>query len=73
MINYCKCEELETDIKCRFSRHMADRIAEVVQKRRESEHRKCKLRQVNKYDRLKEKSSNVEKKHSKSTKQEVGG
>ena len=58
-----KCEDLETDIKYHFSRHMADK----------SEHRRCKSRQVNKYDRLKGKSSSVEKNLSKSTKREVGG
>ena len=55
-----KCEELELEIRTHFSRDRADCVAEVVQEGRESEHRKCKLRQVNKYDRVKEKSSTVE-------------
>ncbi|XP_072014803.1 uncharacterized protein [Amphiura filiformis] len=54
-----QCEELETTIRSQVSRDLANRLAEVVERSRESEHRKCKMRQVNKYDRLREKSSPV--------------
>ena len=53
-------EELSTEITSRISTDLGGRISQMVDLTHDSEHRKCKRRQINKYDRLREKSNPVE-------------